>query len=478
MKASGDPEERALPIRFGTSGWRGVLGEEFTFERVRAVVAAAADRIATARPGARVFVAHDRRFLGPRLAETAVRVLAGRGLRPLAARGPIPTPVLASAVRRSRAAAGLIFTASHNPPEYQGLKLFGPTGAGWDEAETRALERAAARWLRAGRPPESVERKKPVDLVSPYLAALLAILDRGALRRSRLQVVYDAMHGTGAGVLDEALRRVGVGVATLRAEADPNFGGAAPDPLPERLGALRAAVRRLRGPALGIASDGDADRFAVVDAGGSVLSETDAVALLVDHLARTGRVHRGVAVSCATGGLVERVARDHGLALSFHPLGFKHLSGALLAGEADVAGEESGGFAWAPFAHDKDGVLAACLMAELAAASGETLRQRLRTLEKRLGASASGRTAVPATDAARAALASLAASPPDRVGRCRVRGAVVCDGVRLALDDGFLMLRASGTEPLLRVYADGPTQDALRSRLQEGIRLLRRRFRG
>jgi len=268
MKASGDPDERALPIRFGTSGWRGVLGEEFTFERVRAVVAAAADRIAAARPGARVFVAHDRRFLGPRLAETAVRVLAGRGLRPLAARGPIPTPVLASAVRRSRAAAGLIFTASHNPPEYQGLKLFGPTGAGWDEAETHALERAAARWLRAGRPPESAVRKKPVDLVSPYLAALLAILDRGALRRSRLHVVYDAMHGTGAGVVDEALRRVGVGVATLRTEADPNFGGAAPDPLPERLGALCAAVRRLRGPAIGIASDGDADRFAVVDAGG------------------------------------------------------------------------------------------------------------------------------------------------------------------------------------------------------------------
>jgi phosphomannomutase len=117
-------------------------------------------------------------------------------------------------------------------------------------------------------------------------------------------------------------------------------------------------------------------------------------------------------------------------------------------------------------------------MAELAVVSGETLRQRLRTLEKRLGASASGRTAVPATDAARAALAGLAASPPDRVGRCRVRGAMVCDGVRLALDDGFLMLRASGTEPLLRVYADGPTQDALQSRLQEGIRLLRRRIRG
>jgi phosphomannomutase len=474
MKARGDPEERARTIRFGTSGWRGVLGEEFTFERVRAVVAAAGDRIAAGRPGARVLVGHDRRFLGPLLAATAVRVLAGRGLRPITARGAIPTPVLASAIRPSRAAAGLIFTASHTPPEYQGLKLFGPSAAGWSETETHALERAAARWLRVGAPPERDVRPRPVDLVGPYLGKLLELLDRRALRRSGLRVVYDAMHGAGAGVVDEALRRAGIRVVALRSEPDPAFGGEAPDPLPERLGALRSAVRALRGRALGLASDGDADRFAVVDSGGFVLSETDAVALLVDHLARTGRVRRGVAVSCATGGLVERVAREHGLAVSFHPLGFKHLSGALMAGEADVAGEESGGFAFAPFAHDKDGILAACLMAEVAATSGEPLRSRLRALERRLGASASGRTAIPGTAAIHAALERLMACPPDRVGRDRVRSALCRDGVRLALDDGFLMLRASGTEPLVRVYADAPTTGALRKRLKEGIRLLQR----
>jgi phosphoglucomutase len=478
MNARGDPDERAGPIRFGTSGWRGVLGEDFTFERVRAVVAAIGDRVKASHPGGRVLVAHDRRFLGPRLAAAAARVLAGCGVATLPVRGAVPTPVLAHGVRHRRAAAGLIFTASHNPPEYQGLKLFGSAGAGAEEEETHAIEAGAARWLAAGPPPECEPKTRPLDLLAPYLDALGKRLDRDALERARLHVVYDAMHGAGVGILDEALRRAGVHVEVLRAEPDPSFGGEAPDPLPERLGALRRAVRRLRGPALGLASDGDADRFAVVDADGSVLSETDAAALLVDHLARAGRIRRGVALSCATGSLVERVARDHGLPVSFHAMGFKHLSRALVAGEVDVAAEESGGFAWAPFTHDKDGILAGCLVAELVAASGEPLRRRLRVLEKRLGASASGRTAISADAATRASLARLLASPPGRVGGSRVRESVRRDGLRLALDDGFLMLRASGTEPLVRVYADAPTREKLAKRLRDGVRLLRGTARG
>lgn len=474
MKAVQEPDAIALPIRFGSSGWRGILGDEFTFPRMRALVAAVGDRIAAAAPGARVLVARDRRFLGERLAEGAALVLAGRGLRPQLVRGAIPTPVLASGVRRGRYTAGLIFTASHNPPAYQGLKLFGPTGSGPGEAETRALERAAARWLRVGPPPERRLRSQSVAIVEPYLDALVALLDRGALRRSGLRVIYDAMHGCGAGLVDEALRRSGVRVELLRAEEDPNFGGASPDPVPEHLGALRAAVRRSRGPVIGLATDGDADRFALVDADGSVVSETDAVALLVDHLAAQGRIRRGIAVSSATGGLVERVARDHGLSIGFHALGFKHLSSALTAGEADVAGEESGGFAFAPFAYDKDGILAACLAAELSAGSGVSPRRRLRALERRLGGSSSGRTAVPADARSAAALLRLAQRPPERIGRRPVRNVITCDGIRLGLDDGFLMLRASGTEPLVRVYADAPTPAALARRLAEGVRLLRR----
>lgn len=464
----------ASPIRFGTSGWRGVLGEEFTFERVGAAVAAVGDRVARRGPGARVLVGHDRRFLGDRLAALAVRILKGRGLRASLVRGAVPTPAFARAVRSRGAAAGILFTASHNPPEYQGLKLFGPDGAGAPESVTRPVERGAAAWLRRGPPREGRAAGRPLDVVPAYLDALVRLLDRDALRRAHLHVAYDAMHGAGAGVLDEALRRAGVSVVPLRTAVDPTFGGSAPDPLPERLTGLCRAVKALPGLALGIASDGDADRFALVDADGSVLSEMEAAALLVDHLARTKRVRRGVALSCATGGLVLRVARSHGLDVSLHPLGFRHLSKALLQGAADVAAEESGGFAFAPFALDKDGILAGCLAAEMSATAREPLRRRLRALESALGASACGRTAVPSDARSRAALLRLTAGPPDRVGGLRVREIVRCDGVRLALDDGFLMLRASGTEPLLRVYAEAPDAKALARRLRAGVRLLER----
>ncbi|CAG0990184.1 phosphomannomutase [Myxococcaceae bacterium] len=465
-------EER--PIRFGTSGWRGILGDDFTFDRVRAAVAAIGDELARDRRGVRVLVGHDRRFLGERFAALAAAILAGRGLRPIVVRGAVPTPAFARAVRARRAVAGLLFTASHNPPEYQGLKLFDSYGASAPSDATRAVERRAAAWLRAARAAPCAPIGRSVEIVTDYLASLLRELDRDRIRRAGLRVVYDAMHGAGAGVLDRALRRSGAEVEVLRGAPDPGFGGEAPDPLPERLAALRRSVRAQVGPAIGIATDGDADRFAIVDSDGRVLSEMESAALLLDHLATTGRVRRGVALSSATGGLVERVARAHGLDVSFHPLGFKHLSRALRLGIADFAGEESGGFALAPFAFDKDGILAGCFMAELRATTLRPLRQRLRALERALGASASGRSAIAADPRSLGALEKLHEAPPGRVAGCAVREVVCCDGVRLGLDDGFVMLRASGTEPLVRVYAEAPDAPTLARRLRAGARLLQR----
>jgi len=478
MSAVRKPRPRPPAIRFGTSGWRGILADDFTLDGVRRVVAVVADEIRAEGGTGPVVVGHDRRFLGPRLAETAARVLCGAGVRVVWHRGALPTPVLAHAVRRRRARVGIQFTASHNPPDYQGLKLFGPDGAGAPAESTRLLERRIE--ARAGGPPpaEAPAPRRRSDLVTPYARSLAAAVDCDALRRAGLHVVYDAMHGAGAGVLDAVLRGAGVPVAVLRGEPDPAFGGEAPDPTPARLGALRRSVRQGRGLRLGLASDGDADRFAVVDADGGVLSETDAVALLVDHMARTGRIRRGVAISCATGGLVERVARAHGLAVTRRPLGFKYLSAALAEGAADVAGEETGGFALAPLARDKDGMLAGLLLAECVATLGGTLRARLRTLERDLGASASGRIALAAEPRLRTALARLRRGPPSRVDGARVRGVAREDGLRLALGDGFLMIRASGTEPVLRVYADAPSPAALARRLRTGVALLGRAARG
>jgi phosphomannomutase len=459
------------PIRFGTSGWRGVLGDEITAPRVRALAAAVAswarDEIC-ARP--RIVVAHDTRFLGSELTSAAAATLAAHGADARLVASPVPTPVVAHAVRRGQADAAWITTASHNRPADQGVKVFAPSGGGVDRAQAARIEGLAREALGRSEPPAPPLAAGPaLDLSTPYRDALLARIEP---RRARVTVHYDALHGAGAGVCDRVLAALARTVALHHGTARPRFGGAAPDPTPVRLAALGRAIRAARGLRLGLATDGDADRFAVLDEHGRALTETESLALLVDHVARTGRARRGLAISIATGSLVEAVARSYGLAVERHPIGFKHLSRALAEGSADVAGEESGGFAWDPIGRDKDGILACALFVEMAAHDGVGPRARLRALTQRYGPSVCGRVAYPATRAARDRLAALAAAPPSRVGSARVAAVDLRDGVRLGFDDGFVMLRASGTESLLRVYAEAEDATALARRFAAGADLL------
>ena len=459
------------PICFGTSGWRGILADEITAPRMRVLATAVARWAAETQRAPRILVAHDTRFLGRWLAQLAFESLAASGARPLRAASPVPTPVVAHAVRSGVAEAAWIVTASHNEPAYQGVKILASWGGGVTGEQARRIERHAAA-LRAPAAPSAARSAVELDLVTPYLTELAALIDRDALRGTRLKVVYDALHGTGSGVCDRALRAIGAQLEVLHADHTPRFGGAAPDPTPARLAGLARSVRARGGHTLGLATDGDADRFAVLDANGVAISESDALALLVDHLARGGRLRRGVAISIATGTFVERVAAEHGLPVARYPIGFKHLSRALVDGTADVAGEESGGFAWEPLARDKDGILACALFAEIAAQSGGSLRARLQQLVRRHGRRVCGRVARNATARARARLAALAKAPPERVDGERVREVDTRDGVRLGLDDGFLMLRASGTEPVLRLYAEAPDPRALAERFAAGWKLL------
>jgi phosphoglucomutase len=470
-----DPDRS--PIRFGTGGWRGVLGGEFTFARARALAGAVASWAAARRPGAPVLVGHDTRFLADRAADEVADALTGAGAVVVRARGPVPTPAACRAVWRRGFAAGVLVTASHNAPEYLGIKVIDPDGACVGDADTAELERGAA--LRLAAPPapraDASREAAVVPVVAPYCRDLARLLDRDVFRGGRLRVVYDAFHGAGAGVLDRALTQAGVAVATSRGDPDPRFGGAAPDPIPERLGPLRAAVRALRGRGLGLATDGDADRLAVVDADGRVLSETETVALLVDYLATTRGVRGTLALSRACGSLAARVAESHGLRVDRHGIGFAPLAHALAEGRAVVAGDESGGFAFAPFAREKDGMLAGALLAERAARERAPLGKALAALARRHGRSACGRIAIPATAALARAAERLAAAPPDRVGGVRALAADRDDGLRIELaDGGFVLVRASRTEPAIRVYAEAATAAALRRRLRAAMALLER----
>jgi phosphoglucomutase len=365
-----------------------------------------------------------------------------------------------------------VFTASHNAPCDHGLKVLDADGASAPREVTARIEAAAASALGRQAEAPAGPAGRPVELTEPYRRALVSLLRDGPLAGRRPRVVYDAMHGCGAGVLDAVLEQLGARVVCLRARRDLHFGGVSPDPLPERLAALRRQVAADSRAALGLATDGDADRYGVLDERGRPLEATQALALLVDHLARRGLASRGLAISIATGSLVERVAAHHGLPVTRHPIGFKYLSAALAAG-ADVAGEESGGFTLGAFTGDKDGVLAGALLAEVAAQG--PLSRSLRALERRFGAGACGRRALAAASGGREALARLIAEPPEppeRVDGARILEVDRRDGLHLRLEDGFLMLRASGTEDVLRVYAEAPDRRRLARRLRAGEALL------
>ncbi len=464
MDDASTPSSR--PIRFGTSGWRGIAGEDVRFDALAALCDAVATWALGADVGRRIVLGHDTRLLSERMARLAARILTDAGCDVLAAHEPVPTPVLTRAIARYDAAAGVMITASHNPPEYHGVKVFGRWGGAIGDDDAATIEALAAAHPGDG---AAVPERWPVadvQLLERYVTDLLDVVDGDALARSDLTVFYDAMHGVGAGVLDTILGRTGCRVETLRAERDPGFGGQPPDPVAAHLAPLVRAVKRTGGPCLGLATDGDADRFAVVEPGGRLLSETEACALLVDRLAETGRIQRGVAIGAATGSLVARVAESHGLAVTRWPIGFKHLSLALLDGHADVAGDESGGFAWAPIGRDKDGILAGILVAELVATEPGAIGARLRGFERRFGRRACARRALPASPDVIAALEALRQAPPDQLGADRVHEATIEEGaIRLELDDGFGYVRRSGTEPRVRIYAEGPGPAALADRL-------------
>jgi len=446
VAAGGAPSESGR-IAFGTSGWRGLRDRDFSVPRVRVFARAVAAWLAEAGSGGEVVVAHDTRPGGEAFSAAASDELRARGhsvVRPPAA---VPTPVAAHAVVSRGARAALVFTASHNPPEYAGVKVFGDWGGALDAEASRRIEAIAAAEVNVSDASPAAPEAR-FDLVTPYLDALEGAGVGSLAEPNRPRILYDAMHGAGSGVVDRAFARRGIAHRVLRGEALADFGGGAPEPVAERLGELSRAVRAEEEVVLGLATDGDADRLAVLDAAGRTLSETDALALLVDHLARTGRIERGVAVSVATGSLVERVAQAHGLRVERHPIGFKHLSRALFERTVDAAGEESGGFAWGRFGVDKDGILAAAFFVEMVAGDSPPLAKRLEELRERYGGGVCGRSAVIRNDPAERALARLAASPPSRLGADSVRDVDPRDGIRFAFDDGFLMLRASGTESL------------------------------
>ena len=438
------------PIVFGTSGWRAVIADQFTFAHVRLVVRAIGDYLAhQGMQGRPVVVGYDTRFLSDWFAREAARVLAAQGWDVLIANRDVPTPVVAHAILSRRAAGAVNITASHNPPEYSGVKFSPAWGGPALPDATRWIEdRIAA--LRAGGTTNeqyATGRRGAIESFDPreaYLTHLRTVIDVAAIRAAKLRVAVDLLHGTARGYLDAALKAEGCEVTVLHDQRDPLFGGSAPDPSERRLTELAALMREGRYH-LGLATDGDADRFGVLDADGTYITANEVLALVFRYLIETRGAKGGVARSVATSHLADAVAAHYGREVYETGVGFKYIGRLIADGKLVVGGEEAQGLTIGGHVPDKDGILACLLLAEMVARTGKPLRRQLEELTAVVGPRHYRRIDRPLSREGAVAVAE-ALSRLDAIGGYPIARRVDVEGItKCYLDDGsWIIIRPSG----------------------------------
>ncbi len=450
---------------FGTSGWRGIVGRELTFRRVRMVVQAIIDTLrGDETPIKRVVVGYDTRLLSEKFARAAAELMAASGVPVELTSRDVPSPVLASAVLEREAAVGLTFTGSHNPPEYNGLKVY--TGAGI-LAPTRYTDSIEQRYRELAEDWDDTFLPRPelISLHDPkpaYLARLQELIDWHAIRTSGLEIVVDPLFGTTREYLDHILLENDVPITVIHNTRDPYFGGYAPDCTSENLSRLRDTMRR-SGADLGLAADGDGDRFGILDQGARMVESCQALALVLDYLARRRGMKGSVGRTVATSRLIDAVAAEHGLELVETTVGFKNFGPLLVDGTLEYAAEESAGLAWAAHLPERDGVLACLLTAEMVAVEGRSLTELMTDLTARVGTYAFRRTQINLSERTRQILERRLSQDWRELNGRKVIEVDRRDGLRLAFEGGsWILVRLSGTEPKIRLYAESRSSEEQR----------------
>jgi phosphoglucomutase len=454
----------AIPIKFGTSGWRAVMAEEFTFANVQRAVTGIARYVASQKSsGARVIVARDPRFLGETFCSMAVDILGTHGITPLLIEDAAPTPAISYAVIKEKADGAINFTASHNPPEYNGIKFSTPDGAPALPEATKRIEAEIAA-LDVGGPSQATSKKIPPQSLDPrasYIARLKEIIDLDVIKKAGLRVVYDPLWGAARGYPDVVLSDAGIDVATVHDYRDVLFGGHAPEPDDHLLNDLRGKMKE-RKAHIGISTDGDADRFGIVDEDGTFFQPNYIIALLFDYLVESRGWKNGVGKSVATTNMINALAKHHGVELHETPVGFKYIGELIKQDKIAIGGEESAGLSIRHHVPEKDGVLAGLLCCEMVARRGQTLGQQLKKLFADVGSFYPKRENFHLTqDVKDKFTVKLQTDPKNFSGR-KVSEVVRKDGLKLVLDDGsWVCYRMSGTEPVVRAYSEASSESAL-----------------
>ena len=461
-------------IRFSTSGWRGIVGQDFTFRNVRRVLDAAVTVMRRRGECREAVVSYDTRLLSEKFAREAVNVFTHHGVAAVLSDRDLPTPCLAFATRERGADLGVMFTGSHNAPEYNGVKLYTCDGAPAQRDLLAAVEAEAdardADFDDFFVPQRQLATRAP--LADGYLASLDRAIDWDAVRRCGLAVAVDPLFGTAREFLDRVLLANGVTCHVVHGTKDPYFGGYAPECTPSNLARLRERVRET-GSQLGLATDGDADRFGIIDAACRPVPPNLAIALVIDYLVRRRGLSGGIGRTIATTRMVDRIAAAAGREVVETPVGFYHFAPYLLSGRLGVATEESAGLGVGAHLPERDGILAALLVAEMIAVEGCSIAELARRLYDRCGELVSRRVQIPLNERALAALGALESRSFVEFAGYPVVREDHGDGLLLELEGGgWVLLRAARTEPRLRFYAEATSSRQLRDLVRAARRLI------
>ena len=458
------------PIKFGTDGWRAIIGDAFTFDNVRIVAQATAQYMATVKDTERaVFIGYDGRFLSNRFARAAAEVFAGNGFRTLLMDRAYPTPYISFEVRRRKFAGGVVITASHNPADFNGFKIKAHFGGSATPAITAEVEKNLGR-------SQVLSSSEGIDVVGPeahYFEHLRRLVDWDRVAKSGLKLIVDSMHGSGGRILETLLGDTTCKVETIRGDLDPLFGGINPEPMMPQLEPLAARVVETQSD-VGLATDGDADRLGVVDENGRFLNTLQVLPLLLLHAYRNKGWRGSVVRTFSQSQIVPRIAARLDLVCHERPIGFKNIGEIMLAEEVLIGGEESGGVGLSRHLPERDGTFVNLLFLDLLATSGKTCTRLIRDMWREFGEFHFDRRDlhVPIRTG-QAVVESLRKQPPTSFAGRPVDRVETLDGSKVFLGkDSWILFRQSGTEPLLRLYCEAPSAVEVQEILAAGLKLV------
>ena len=445
-------------IKFGTAGWRAILSDEFTFDNVRrvlnAIILYLRERNLDNRP---VIVGSDTRFMADKFRQLTAEHLTEHGIDVLITNRDCPTPVISFVIREKSLAGGINFTASHNPPEYQGIKFSPDDGALADTETTKLIESLIDKPVA---PAKTKGKFCEINPTENYLKELEKFIDLDTIKKANLKIACDTLYGTGRGYLDTILKRAGVDVTLLHEEPNPLFGGRRPEPSPENLDELFTLMKTGEFN-LGLSTDGDADRFGVVDSDGTFFTANKVLCFVAWHLSKnknkTGRIVRNVSTTC----MLDRLAKYLNVELVEVPVGFKNIGPLIIEGNVLVGGEESAGLTIGGHVPDKDGILACALIAELVAMEGKTLKEIWKDIVAAVGDVWNDRIDLELTQEKKDQILEKFknASRENILGR-KVEKFNGIDGFKFTFGPSeWILVRPSGTEPIVRCYMESDTPE-------------------